>query len=256
MRRAQLSFHLAIRDEIEFVFNSGHALAYPMHTHVSTYTLTTVRRGAVRLMRGDAAHTYPAGRFYAVAPHEPHSPAYTDDFDIVSLCVNKAHFQGLSFPALKSLCLPYMQVLAAKGLLSPEDVRALLDCAETAYRTRALSPESFFPLPDRVPGMNPSHFIRRFKRETGLTPHQFLVQNRIREAKKLLAGPASIAEAALQAGFCDQSHLNRWFGRNLGITPRQYKKSCFFLDGLGIEGIAEMPKPSPAPWRTVPDWQG
>ncbi|SBW09589.1 hypothetical protein KL86DPRO_50216 [uncultured delta proteobacterium] len=48
----------------------------------------------------------------------------------------------------------------------------------------------------------------------------------------MLTGPASIAEVALRAGFCDQSHCNRWFNRALGITPRQYRESFFFLNNV------------------------
>jgi AraC-like DNA-binding protein len=68
------------------------------------------------------------------------------------------------------------------------------------------------------------HFIRLFKRHTGLSPHAYLLNLRIERAKKLLAGNLPIAQIALEVGFGDQSHLNRVFGRYVACTPYEYRK--------------------------------
>lgn len=66
------------------------------------------------------------------------------------------------------------------------------------------------------------HFLRLFKQSLGVTPHQYVLQCRIDQAKHLLQqSELSIAEIAVRVGFCDQSHLTRCFKRMLGITPRQ-----------------------------------
>lgn len=57
--------------------------------------------------------------------------------------------------------------------------------------------------------MSKYNLIRIFKHEVGLTPHQFLLQNRIRKAQRLLETSATITEVALATGFCDQSHFIR-----------------------------------------------
>ena len=74
------------------------------------------------------------------------------------------------------------------------------------------------------------HFIRSFKKQIGLTPHQFKMQNRIRKAQRLLRENKAITEVALIMGFCDQSHFNKWFKRIVGITPSQYIKAQHTLD--------------------------
>ena len=51
------------------------------------------------------------------------------------------------------------------------------------------------------------HFIRNFKAEVGLTPHQFQIQNRIRKAQRLIHKTDTITEVALATGFCNQSHF-------------------------------------------------
>lgn len=65
--------------------------------------------------------------------------------------------------------------------------------------------------------------LRGFVREVGATPHAYLVQRRVRLARQSLATGCTPAEAALQAGFADQSHMTRAFRRQLGITPARYQ---------------------------------
>lgn len=63
---------------------------------------------------------------------------------------------------------------------------------------------------------------RAFTRITGLPPHTYQTHRRLRRAKALLRTGIDIAEAALAAGFCDQSHMHRHFTRLVGFTPAQY----------------------------------
>ncbi|MBD2098592.1 helix-turn-helix transcriptional regulator [Trichocoleus sp. FACHB-591] len=70
--------------------------------------------------------------------------------------------------------------------------------------------------------ISPYHFLRLFKQSVGTTPHQYILQCRLNQAKYLLQhSELSIIEVATQTGFCDQSHLTRYFKRMIGITPKQ-----------------------------------
>jgi len=73
--------------------------------------------------------------------------------------------------------------------------------------------------------LSPFHFIRVFSRQTGLTPHAWMMQLRAHKAKDLLGRGLAIADVAAQAGFADQSHLSRIFKRLLGYTPGQFSNS-------------------------------
>jgi AraC family transcriptional regulator len=69
--------------------------------------------------------------------------------------------------------------------------------------------------------ISPYHFLRLFKQRMGITPHQYILQRRIEKAKYLLQNSEfSIADIAMQTGFCDQSHLTRYFKRIIGTTPK------------------------------------
>jgi AraC family transcriptional regulator len=75
-------------------------------------------------------------------------------------------------------------------------------------------------------GVSPYHFMRLFKASTGRSPHQYVVEARVRKAKDLLAtGKFTISEVANEAGFSDQSHLTRHFKRIFGLPPRAFVTS-------------------------------
>jgi AraC-like DNA-binding protein len=59
-----------------------------------------------------------------------------------------------------------------------------------------------------------------------MTPGDYQRQLRLRTARRLIGQGSSISAAAVQAGFADQSHLTRWFGRYYGITPGGYRAAA------------------------------
>lgn len=74
-------------------------------------------------------------------------------------------------------------------------------------------------------GLSTCHFIRKFKDTTGLSPHKFVVRARVERAHDYLrTGNFRVADAALEVGFCDQSHLDRYFRRYYGFAPSELLK--------------------------------
>ncbi|WP_040198208.1 AraC family transcriptional regulator [Candidatus Soleaferrea massiliensis] len=74
----------------------------------------------------------------------------------------------------------------------------------------------------RIANCSKYHLVRSFTKEKGISPYSYLMTIRIGEAKKLLETGQTPAQAALLAGFSDQSHFTRCFKRLTGLTPRQY----------------------------------
>lgn len=71
-------------------------------------------------------------------------------------------------------------------------------------------------------GYSVYQIIRTFRRRLGVTPHAYLVRMRLHYAAEMLLSGDTIAGAAAEAGFSDQSHMTRHFKREFGTTPRQY----------------------------------
>lgn len=72
-------------------------------------------------------------------------------------------------------------------------------------------------------GMSRYYFCRQFKQSVGLSPHQYVIQQRVERAKQLLKrGGMSLSEVAITCGFTHQSHLHRHFKRLTGVTPRTF----------------------------------
>jgi AraC family transcriptional regulator len=72
--------------------------------------------------------------------------------------------------------------------------------------------------------LSPHYFATLFKRAVGVPPHRYLLQERITEAKRLLAARRmSISEVAMGLGFSDQSHFSHAFRKIVGTTPKRYQ---------------------------------
>lgn len=74
-------------------------------------------------------------------------------------------------------------------------------------------------------GMSESHFSRSFKRSVGIAPYQYLLQQRVERAKRLLEKQSlAISTIALDCGFANQTHLTKVFRQTTGMTPKAYQK--------------------------------
>jgi AraC-like DNA-binding protein len=74
-----------------------------------------------------------------------------------------------------------------------------------------------------VAGVSRFQLVRGFAKEVGITPYAYLMQRRVRLARSLITSGRSLGEAALEAGFSDQSHMTRAFVRQFGVTPARYR---------------------------------
>ena len=68
-------------------------------------------------------------------------------------------------------------------------------------------------------------FCRRFSREVGRAPAQFVEDLRLAGAKRAMQGGASIKLAAKNAGFTSQEHLSRVFRKRFEMTPQAYREA-------------------------------
>jgi AraC-like DNA-binding protein len=73
-------------------------------------------------------------------------------------------------------------------------------------------------------GMSPFHFLRLFSRALGVTPHQYLLRSRLRNAARLLADGRSVTDTAYDVGFNDLSNFVRTFHRAAGVSPKHFQR--------------------------------
>jgi AraC-like DNA-binding protein len=73
--------------------------------------------------------------------------------------------------------------------------------------------------------LSPYHFLRTFEELTGVTPHQYVMRSRLRDAAiRLAVEPGKVLDIALDSGFGDVSNFNRAFRTEFGVSPVAYRK--------------------------------
>ncbi len=72
--------------------------------------------------------------------------------------------------------------------------------------------------------MSQYYFCRLFKQSTGMTPHAYLIQQRVERSKQLLKQTEwTINNIAIECGFANPSHFAKCFRRYTGISPKQFR---------------------------------
>jgi AraC-like DNA-binding protein len=74
-------------------------------------------------------------------------------------------------------------------------------------------------------GLPPFRLFRAFQQATGMTPHGYQRQARVRFAAGMIRLGHSLIEVAAASGFADQAHLTRSFRQTMGITPGAYRSA-------------------------------
>lgn len=140
-------------------------------------------------------------------------------FDLLIQPKNVLFKQSLYVSTVAYLCSKYAK-----------QKQRLKICTEVQVKIKIIQdllvaePEKEHQLVDlaQMVGLSQWYLLRQFKKHTGLPPHAWLIQCRLRKSLKLLKQGQEIAITAQLCGFSDQSHFNRHFKKSLGCTPAQY----------------------------------
>lgn len=131
--------------------------------------------------------------------------------------------------------------VCGRGMPSP-DTRSVTPSTPVSRVRERIEAEARTPLSlddhAATAGLSRWQILRLFAREIGTTPHGYLVQHRVKLARRANAGGSSLADAAAASGFADQSHMTRAFARQFGLTPGRYRagrtdRDCNILQGSG-----------------------
>lgn len=126
-----------------------------------------------------------------------------------------------------ALLLALSRLTAAKpqsirhGQLAPWQLRRVSD-----YFMANLAEDIPLQTLSELVKLSRSYFSRAFKISTGLAPHRWLLQARIRKAKQLLLeADHPLAQIAIEVGFADQAHFTRTFRREVGESPGAWQRA-------------------------------
>jgi AraC-like DNA-binding protein len=76
---------------------------------------------------------------------------------------------------------------------------------------------------EHVSGLDRFALARQFRAMLGTSPYRYLTMRRLDNARGLIRSGAGLADAAMAAGFADQSHMTRQFKRAYGLPPGAWR---------------------------------
>ena len=191
------------------VEHRGRTTAQARHAHASL-VLGRVLEGCRVLETDEATLVLEAGQAYVLPPGLAHACHDRTETRVRCLC--------LAPEALERLGLNPSDFTLANEL--PPEIRLVLERLEREPGQGCAR----LPQLARLAGVSPWRLSRAFRRGMGMSVPDYRAHLRLIRAKKLLARGENPAYAALEAGFFDQSHLNREFRRRVGMTPAVYAR--------------------------------
>lgn len=242
-----IRYHYLESSRAELVLSAHTGQEYPWHTHMRYWTLGMVCSGTAFLASRDARCELAQGDTFVMPPNVAYALKVTADTVLAVFCLCpgpdieenvSALVRGLDYPerraalpgglrlsdleGLFSLALHFSRasVLQGRGPALKPSIQAVVDILRK-------NPEEPLALGQMaaIAGYSRWHFLRLFREETGLTPHAYQMLCRLRLSRSLLRAGMTAAEAAVSAGFSDQSHMHKAFSLHHGLTPGQFRQA-------------------------------
>ncbi len=239
--------------------DDGRKVCYAPHSHQS-FSIGAITRGRSTYVNAGGHQQVAEGTVVLMNPGAVHAcnPIDGEPWSYFMMYVDLPWLQALGFQPFEVLSsdsprlyqnLCELHALLEDELLSSTSKLAALRIffselieqvpsrrsAENQVNTRLLAAAAFVrehcteplrlqDIGDAV-GLSSSYLIRAFKQQFGLTPHGYLLDQRVQYARARLRRGGIISEVALEAGFADQAHLQRAFKRHLAATPGHYRSA-------------------------------
>lgn len=145
-------------------------------------------------------------------------PGLSELHQMVMAQVHDLRKEELFYFFMEQLIAEYGETAVRSPAVPVRELQEACDYMESCY----MEPVSLDQL-SRVSGLNKYTLLRSFTVNRGITPYQYLSTIRVNKAKRLLEDGIALSEAAVMAGFSDQSHFTRFFKSFIGVTPKVYQ---------------------------------
>ena len=225
-------------EELEIIHLQDHPMTYREHNHTSTHAVGLVMNGQITLIIDGRPTIYPAGSYFIIPPFQVHALVLPEFYDLISLCVNWNQLCSHERDGLHNVLRKMLRQIptCVNDNLLDAAIAALYDSVansqvnsvklpDTSMIWNSLEQDCSLNVMANSTGYSVSHYIKRFKKDVGLTPHRYLLQSKIRQSQRLIENGSSIADTATLLGFYDQSHFIKCFRSIVGLTPIKYKDS-------------------------------
>ena len=233
--------------EFELIVYNNASYNYPFHNHVNVYSIGMVVSGKIKVDIEKERFCFHNGDFFCIPPYVGHAISTDESYSMYMLCIHKSLFESEKLsdrlnhyfsklidekkivPYYAMMFQDYIEKVELHSLKSIKSHSLLNDNLRDYLE---INPERSITVEDmaKMLYLSKFHFIRRFKSQFGLAPHQYLIQNRIRKAQRLINETDDLTEIALATGFCDQSHFIKQFEKKVMLKPSAYKKCCLVVN--------------------------
>ncbi|MCC2685493.1 MAG: AraC family transcriptional regulator [Paenibacillaceae bacterium] len=122
--------------------------------------------------------------------------------------------------------LTYLLSLIVRHQLAGGSASADSDKIAPALAAIQANPQNSWTTPNlaELCGYHPTYFAFVFRNVTGMTPKNYLMQQRVKRAKELLPTARSMDEVAAALGYSDIHYFSRNFKAMTGMTPSEYRR--------------------------------
>lgn len=104
----------------------------------------------------------------------------------------------------------------------PAPVEPVVAAAVSAMQQQIARPTAGLSQLARDYGVSYETFRKKFRQQTGRSPHDYFLNLKINAAKNLLLHGRNVKEAAAELGFADQYYFSRLFKRHSDLSPSQF----------------------------------
>ena len=250
-------YHKNDDKKLSVVCGRGVSKRFPTHRHKSV-SLGMVLKGSRMLTIQKSKYIIAEGDVFIINSDESHSIGETlneeHDYIVFSLSTNLlTEYYGAGLPVFENIVESkvlsenmerlFYQMIQKNGKLTNIEIAALIE-EMMRFRKKGTSFQqhdsrlenvkkildstltdniSLDTLSDKA-AISVFHMARLFKNYTGMAPHQYLLDNRLRCAREMLESGQSVSDIAIAAGFYDTSHFIRHFSNYYGVSPLDYQK--------------------------------